>query len=183
MRKNLFSAIAVLTLTLLAISSGVSTDKTPSGVENTSKDKSEKKENWSYSDSEDKMEGTKQYFASSVSTNQVEFQFPYNGGSNLEIMVRNLSKKNEVLLQVSKGQFMTSFDGSSKAKVKFDSHTPESFSYNSAADGSHDVIFLNNSKTFLDKLKKSKKVMIELTFFNEGKTVFEFNTEGLKWDK
>lgn len=46
-----------------------------------------------------------------------------------------------------------------------------------------DVIFLNNSKKFINNLKKSKKVMIEATFFDAGSKVIEFDVEGLKWEK
>lgn len=142
-----------------------------------------KKENWNYSEGEDKMEGTKQFFASCISINEIEFEFPYNGGSSLSIIIRNLGNKNEALLTISKGQFMTSVVDSESFKVKFDDEKSTTFYFNSASDGSSDVVFITNSKSFLNKIKQSKKVMIEVPFFNEGSKVFEFNVEGLNWNK
>lgn len=37
-------------------------------------------------------------------------------------------------------------------------------------------------KTFIDKLKKSKKVKIQVRLANRGMKTFEFSTEGLEWD-
>jgi hypothetical protein len=138
---------------------------------------------WVYSEDIDKMEGTKQYFGIISSKNKIDFQFPYDGGSSFEITIRNLGKENEVLLSVSKGLFMISYDSSESIKVKFDDNESEYYTYNSPTDGSSDVIFIDNSKRFLKKLKSSKKVLIETTFYNEGNKVIEFDVEGLKWDK
>lgn len=192
MKKNLLSAFAIITFGIFAISSGGSTtdtsstdpqNETTATTEQTSKAESKEVENWEYSESVDKMEGTTRYFAMNTSTNQIDFDFPYNGGSNLNIVVRNMGKENEVLINISKGQFITSFSGSDKIKVKFDDNSPINYSYNSPSDGSMDVIFLNNSKDFLNKLKSSKEVMIECQFYDSGNKVFEFDTEGLEWDK
>lgn len=37
-------------------------------------------------------------------------------------------------------------------------------------------------KTFIDKLKKSKKVKIQVRLANRGMKTFEFSTEGFEWD-
>lgn len=189
MRKHLTSISAIMAFGLFAISSGGSTDtkstdsQNDTTTEQTNKSTPEKIENWEYSESEDKMEGTKRYFATSTSTNQIEFDFPYDGGSNLNIIIRNMGKENEAILTISKGQFISSYGGSDRIKVKFDDNAPIKYSFNSSSDGSSDVIFLNNSKDFINKLRSSKKVMIECEFYDSGNKVFEFNTEGLKWDK
>lgn len=154
-------------------------------VEQTSSDEIEEKKqsNWSYSEDEDKMEGTKQFFASTTSTNIIEFEFPYNGGSNLNIIIRNLGKENDAVLTISKGQFLTSFSDSQSFKVKFDDEKTSTFYFNSASDGSSDVVFISNSSKFISKIKKAKKVMIEIPFYDSGDKVFEFNVEGLEWNK
>jgi hypothetical protein len=182
LKSNLITAFAVGTFVIISLASGE--DKSNNEKSDTTEQSSEKKsENWNYSEDVDKMEGTKQFFASNTSTNEIEFEFPYDGGSTFDILVRNTGKENEVLLTVSKGQFMTSINGSETLKVKFDENKPENYSYNSASDASMDVIFLNNSKKFINNLKKSKKVMIEATFFDAGSKVIEFDVEGLKWEK
>jgi hypothetical protein len=183
--KNSISILSFILFIVFALASGENkssennkeNDSIQTSTENT------EKERWSYSEDEDKMEGRKQFYATNTSTNEVEFEFPYDGGSTFDIIIRNLGKRNEVLLTVSKGQFMTSIGSSDNVKVKFDDEKPVNYSYNSAADASSDVIFINNSQSFIAKLKTAKKVMIECTFFDAGRKIMEFDVEGLKWDK
>lgn len=182
MTKNLLTTIALGFFMIIAIGSGDENTEDKTGTTENATENA-KVENWKYSEDADKMEGTKQFYATNTSTNEIEFEFPYDGGSTFDILVRNLGKENEVVLTVSKGQFMTSIGGNEQLKVKFDDEKSVNFSYNSADDASMDVIFLNNSAKFLKKLKTAKKVMIECTFFNAGSKVIEFNVEGLKWDK
>lgn len=148
----------------------------------TDKEVSEKPaEIWKYSEEVDEMSGTKQLFASTTSTNQLEFDFPYSGGTTFQLTVRNLGKESEVVLTLDKGQFMGSM-GDDYCRVKFDEGEPEKFYYGSASDGSPDVIFFNSNSKFISKLKQSKKVMIEAPFFEAGRQVIYFETEGLKWE-
>lgn len=129
------------------------------------------------------MSGEKQCFASCSSTHPIDFPFPYKGGSSFNLYLRNLGKGNEVLLYVSKGQFLHSILGSQNCRVKFDDEPPLKFSYNSPADGSSNTIFLEKSDHFLKKLKTCKKVKIEAPFFQAGNKIIEFEAEGLVWDR
>ncbi len=47
--------------------------------------------------------------------------------------------------------------------------------------GSPNYIFLESAKKFISKLKKSKQVIIEIEFFQNGEKQIKFNTDGLKW--
>ena len=139
--------------------------------------------NWEYAEDEDKMTNEKRYFATCSSTNQLEFEFPYDGGSSFILTLRNMGKGNEIVLKVSKGQFMSSIMSSEYCRVKFDEGETVNYSFNSASDGSSDIIFFVNSNKFLTKLKTAKKLMIEAPFFNAGRQVINFDVEGLTWDK
>lgn len=143
----------------------------------------EVKSNWNYSTDEDKMSGDKRFFATTQSTNEIEFEFPYNGGSTFKLIVRNMGKGNEVLMTVSKGQFMTSIMSSEKCRIKFDDGKAMNFSFNSANDASMDVIFFNSTNKLITKLKIAKKVMIEAPFYDAGRQIIYFDVEGLNWDK
>jgi hypothetical protein len=181
LKGNLITALAIVSFVFISLASGE--DKTTNEKTSSEQNNDEKTAKWTYSENTDKMEGTKQYFASITSTNKIDFEFPYEGGSTFDIIVRNKGVENEVLLIVSKGQFMTSISGDETLKVKFDDNKPENYIYNSASDASMDVVFIDNSKKFIDNLKKSKKLMIEANFYNAGKKVIEFNIEGFKWEK
>lgn len=146
-------------------------------------EKEEPKSIWTYTEDEDEMSGQKRYFGTCVSTNQIEFEFPYNGGSTFNLIIRNMGQGNEVILQVSKGQFITSISSSESCRVKFDDEQPSKFTYNSASDGSSDVIFINNAKKFISRLKKAQKLMIEVQFYNAGNQIIYFDVAGLEWDK
>lgn len=186
--QHLFSAIVIGGFLFMAYGSGDEDKKTDATDEIVVSDTlsmqspTEKKVNWNYNEDQDKMEGTKQLFASCTSSNSIEFEFPYDGGSTFDILIRNLGKENEALITVSKGQFMTSIGDSESFKAKFDDEKPMNFTYASSSDGSSDVIFINNSSKFISKLKKAKKVMLEIVFYDAGKKIIEFDTEGLKWN-
>lgn len=141
--------------------------------------------NWGYGESEkDKMDNSSYHYSSCSSLNKVELKFPYNGGSTLDILLRNGFKKqgNEVILQIDKGQFMSSFDGDETIKIKFDDNPTKEYSYQNEGTGQSTTIFLNHSNSIIEKLKKSKRVIIEVDFFDNGSFQFEFNVEGLKWN-
>ena len=93
-----------------------------------------------------------------------------------------MGKKNEILVGVSKGQFMPSIMESETVRVKFDDEPPFNVTYNSAADASTDVIFLSSYNKLISKLKTAKKVMIEAPFFDAGRQIIYFDIEGLVWD-
>jgi hypothetical protein len=137
--------------------------------------------NWSYAEEKDPMTDKVRYFATCTSVNLVDFAFPYDGGSYLKILIRKMNGKDEVILTITKGQFINSYSGS--VKIKFDEEPVKSYSFNEASDGSSDVIFLNVSNGIIAKLKKAKKVKIQPEFYQAGQTVFQFDVEGLKWGK
>lgn len=135
---------------------------------------------WEYHSSVDKMRGTTASFASVESENQVQFDFPYNGGSRATITVRSRQEDGlSVMLRVSKGQF-TCFMGCTVA-VKFDDGKVQNFSATGTDSGDSAVLFIESEKRFVAALLKSKRTIIEAPFFQTGRRQFEFNTSGLTW--
>lgn len=140
----------------------------------------EKASNWDYSEDKDKMTDKSRYFARCDATNEFHFNFPYDGGSTLSILVRKMDGENEVMLEIDKGQF-NSADYSS-VSMKFDDGKIHQYEFSEAADGSSNYIFLEGSSSIIARLKKAEKVKIEAPFFQEGRQVAEFNVEGLEWN-
>jgi hypothetical protein len=151
-------------------------------VDEINQTQNEPKDPWSYREDLDPMTSTTDYFASVTSTNELDFEFPYNGGSTGTLTVRNVGEGNEVVLQISKGQFMMSF-GDKSLTVRFDDKPPMTVGYNGTSDGSSDTIFLNSSQNLINNLKTAKKMLIEVEFYNEGNQILEFDVEGFKWDR
>jgi len=146
-------------------------------------EKKEKKPNWTNEENEDKMSGEKRFYTYTTSTNEIEFDFPYQGGSSFTLLVRNMGKANEVALTVSKGQFMPSIMNERSVRVKFDDEKPFNYSYAGTSDGSATTIFIVNANQFINKLKKAKKLMIEAPFYDAGMQIIYFDVEGFKWNK
>lgn len=137
---------------------------------------------WKYTTEVDKMTSKKNYYAAIGSTNQLEFAAPYDGGSTAVITVRNQNKSNDVVLTISKGQFVCSTGDGCTIKVRFDSDPAISFQADGPSDGSSDVLFLKPVGKFIKNIKKAKKVIVQAEFYEEGLKEMEFSPDGLKWD-
>lgn len=137
---------------------------------------------WRYSEDTDQIRNTKSYRAMLFSENSVDFDFPYNGGSILGMALRKSAKYgDDIFFTISKGQFSCGYDGC-HAIIKFDDGKPQKISLVEAADGDMTTLFLSGKAGNLAaKIKKSKTMMIELSFFQEGSRQFLFQTEGLQW--
>ena len=177
----LFPVILFWVIILLIPSDDKKNNKSTEKVENSI----QTIQNWEYGESDkDKLDNTTYKYSSCSSKNKVELKFPYSGGSTVEIFLRNGFKKNgnEVILEVDKGQFMSSYDGNKKIRMKFDENPPTEYSFLNEGTGQSTTIFLDHSNSIIEKLKKSKKLIIEVEFYNNGTSQFEFDVDGLKWD-
>jgi hypothetical protein len=94
------------------------------------------------------MTDKKSYFAECSSLNVVNFDFPYEGGSTLSIVVRKSPKfGRSVYLRISSGQFNVGIDGCT-IRVRADGKRLKSFGCSEAADGSTDVIFIDTPSLY-----------------------------------
>lgn len=139
---------------------------------------------WDYSTETDEMNDSKSRFASLVSDNFIEFDFPYNGGSTMRLTVRYMKKYGtDVILRISSGQFLCSeYQGTNFVRVRFDNGAAMKFRTLEPADGSSDQLFLNNAKKFISLAEKAKTIKIEAPFYQEGNRVFTFSVDKpLEW--
>lgn len=140
-----------------------------------------KKEDWKYTSSIDKMTNDSIKYAYVTSNNYEEFKFPYNGGSYMNLWIRKKDGRNDVYFQISNGQFLTSYDNSEYIRVSFDDSKPVTYYFSSAADGSADIIFVNNVSAFLKRLKTAKLIKVDFPMYQEGRPVFYFSVSNLNW--
>ncbi|MFK5862551.1 hypothetical protein Q4209_05745, partial [Acinetobacter baumannii] len=101
-------------------------------------------------------------------------------------MSRVLSFKslcNKAILNITKGQFIcSSFDGC-KVNFKFDSGKIQTVTMVGSDTHDTDILFVESEKTtkmLIQKLKASKKLIIEPSFFQEGTKQFTFDIEGFQ---
>ena len=140
--------------------------------------------NWEYDESEDEMRGETSYFASNESINTVELQFPYQGGTRLNILLRDNAKHGkDIMFIVNKGQIFCGYQDC-HVNIKFDDGEVQRYETTEAEAGSSEVLFLtNNIGGFVKKLKSSKTVTVEVNFYNHGAEQFKFDVYGLEWSR
>jgi hypothetical protein len=135
---------------------------------------------WQYDSSIDKMTSKTSKFATITSNESLDLDFPYDGVNFGYLIIRKMNDRLGILIRVDKGQISGGYENN-YIKVRFDDETPITFSYSEPADNSSDLIFIENKTKFLSKLKKSKKTLIEIPFYQNGNQILEFNTQNLEW--
>lgn len=141
------------------------------------------KNEWNYDEKTDEMTDTKKYFASLVSENSIELEFPY-GECMADLTIRNTKKGgNEVMIMVSSGQiFGNEFDGANFIEVRFDKNPVKKYMFSESESLNSNVIFINNSKDFIENCKKAKDIKIKIPMFQEGRPLFTFHVDKtLSW--
>lgn len=138
--------------------------------------------NWVYHTTKDEMRGTEVKFATIVSANSVNFDFPYDGGSKLILTLRKNGNKTDVMIKVSKGQILCAVRGC-EASFKFDSGNIQQIKMSKPDDYASDVLFIVSDETkskIINLLKVSNKLIIEVPFYREGKKQFTFDVNNLE---
>jgi hypothetical protein len=138
---------------------------------------------WTYSTDEDRVRGATTYYATTTSTNTIAQAPPYEAATSMTLTVRKSPADGmNVMFRVSSGQLMcVSFDTCS-ATVRFDDGPAQTLSFIGAADNSSEVMFVQSAGSFIAKLKKAKRLIVEKTMFQAGSPQFEFDVSGLKWE-
>ncbi|MGV2904635.1 hypothetical protein [Achromobacter sp. AGC25] len=137
---------------------------------------------WRYSSTEDAMRGSTEKIAELKSNNRVSLQFPYQGGSDLTIVLRHSQRLGglSAMVQLSKGQLLCEFRGCNLV-VKFDDEPIMHLWAHAASGGHRNTIFLQDESPFLARLRSAKKVIIEVDIWKHGPTQFTFQATGLDW--
>ena len=145
---------------------------------------------WTVTYNNDEMRNTAQKFLQTQSDNDAEFDFPYNGGSKMVIILRSKKvelkqgqkvedlKPTEAILAISKGQFSCNSFNDCHVSVKFDNEKIQKYSMSEAANGKSDLIFFDQSSSFIKNIQAHKKLIIEADFFQAGAKQFKFDLEG-----
>lgn len=137
------------------------------------------KTDWNFSEDKDEMTGSITKFAMNASSELLFFDSPYDGGSTLTMTVRKRRGNTDVMLQISSGQFLTN---DQICRLKFDDGKPITVSISEPSDYSSDVVFLGSAGLIISKLKKAEKLLVEISFYDEGSRQVHYNVKGFKWD-
>lgn len=141
-------------------------------------------EQWHYEQSDDKMSKGSIYHAIVMSTNSVDFDFPYSGRQYAALELRTHPRfGKDIIFRIEKGQVLcSSYDGCT-VLVRFDDQTAVKYSANTAADHSTEVLFINNYSRFVQNMLKAKTVRIAAEIYQQGSPVFEFDVSHFDQNK
>jgi len=143
---------------------------------------------WSYGSASDPMvtNGVNR-FASIMSTNSVNFGFPYSGDQSAILHIRKNAEGGgyDVFITIDKGQLLSGDQGDITVKVDNDPamHLPAS----SPNDNSTTALFIDSSPAFfppfLARLEHAKTLKVQVTAYQNGNPVFVFNVSGFDLKK
>lgn len=137
---------------------------------------------WTVSHSTDAMADGGVTNACAESVNDVAQSFPYKTAPMLLCLRKHPRYGQDVTIRLlGGGQFLcTSYDGCT-VRVRFDDGAAQAFSAAEPADHSSDVLFISNDARFIAALKRSKRVTIEASLFQQGAPSAAFENTGLDW--
>jgi len=138
---------------------------------------------WVYAEDTNKMTSEKNYYAFYSPSTKIYLPAPNGGGSYPAIQLFYGDGVNYVYIYISKGQFIES-SSSFKVRMRFDEEQSEYYTFHSSSDGRKDLIAANLSTAnkIIAKLKKAKRLRVEVNFYKDNGEVLEFNIADLKWD-
>ncbi|WP_404655964.1 hypothetical protein [Raoultella ornithinolytica] len=132
---------------------------------------------WKHDVTEDKMGRGSDEVASVVSSNTLSLQPPYDGKQNATFSLRSLrGENNEFVVAIEKGQIICEQDGCGLL-VRVDGEKAFRLTGAHPKDGSSDMVVGSINAEDLRKIKKSKSILIELTIYQNGEHVLEFDSK------
>ncbi|MDM1764573.1 MULTISPECIES: hypothetical protein [unclassified Acinetobacter] len=129
--------------------------------------------------SKDEMRNTESKWLALRSENNADLDFPYDGNNKLQLDILD-SKTNDprIFLTIDKGQYACEEYGCFSA-VKF-GNSPIQYltfkEYDTQGGDGTILIFSENSKVFLENIRRFNSIIIELPFYSNGTRQFKFDT-------
>ena len=130
------------------------------------------KESWNYGQNTDKMTGKITQWACLDSADELQFGFPYNGGSTGTICVRK-GRRLDAYFKIGKGQVLCGVEGC-EARLKVNGGEPFTVSGSESADGDPRFLFFDSYPRILAIAKKAKQIKVEVLYYQEGRQVLTF---------
>ncbi len=131
---------------------------------------------WTYENT-----GRTVYKASINSTNLIQFEYPYTGGSTATLSIREKDGSTQAYIDVSNGQFNRSFQNGT-ARIRFDGKSPVTYSLLAAANGRANIIFFDEVRQLINQIKASKSMSVDVRFDGQPARLIEFRTANLRWN-
>lgn len=134
-------------------------------------------EAWEYETMELPMGGFMK-FATILSANTLEFDFPYSGPQRGALTLREQNGEVETILQIEKGQIQCNSYSPCQVLVRLNEESAQQYEAFGPSDNSSTSVFIN-SKKLPDQIAQAQRVRIQISVFQQGEPVLEFNNPGL----
>jgi hypothetical protein len=140
---------------------------------------------WQYEALRDDMTSRTYYTAKIYANDFLKLKEPY-GESCAWLALQSDSNITHLSFHIGAGQIIAAHNPEGGyIRVRFDDDDPQSYFIKGYSDGSSDAVRIWNTslkrQMFLDRLKKSKTMILEVLFYDNGYQQMHFNTEGLIW--
>lgn len=134
---------------------------------------------WAYETTSDRMGRGNSQIASVESKDPVALEWPHNKRQRATLYLRRHSTgRLDAFLVVDPSQFDCSISGC-YVTLKFDAGKATRWGASPADNGRSEAIFFNDPGTLLQRLRKSKVLLLEAAFFRQGRHIMEFSVGGL----
>ena len=100
------------------------------------------------------------------------------------LTLRETGNQKDVIVTISKGQILCGIRGCDLS-FKFNDGAVQSITMSEPDNHSSEALFVMYDKTetnIINQLKDSKKLVIEVPFYQEGRKQFTFDVGGLEWN-
>lgn len=131
------------------------------------------KESWTYDQNADQMTGKITKWACLDSADQLQFDFPYQGGSTGSICLRKKGEGFDAYFKIDKGQLICDIEGC-QVRLKVNGGDPVTMSGSPSNDGDSRFIFFDSYARILAIAKKAKEIRLEALYYQEGRQVLRF---------
>jgi hypothetical protein len=130
------------------------------------------KESWNYGQTTDQMTGKVTQWACLDSEDQLQFGFPYEGGTTGTICLRK-GRQLDAYFKIDKGQIVCGVEGC-EASLKVDGAEPITLSGSESSDGDPKFVFFDSYSHVLAIAKKAKQIKVEALYYQEGRQTLTF---------
>lgn len=161
-------------------SSTITSNNKPDNTISASAAPEEQKTAWIYSTEKDDMRGIVTKTARVES--EVAYDGDFGGSDTTSLIIRKIGNRLDVLISNPKLQFMCSSFTDTYVSVKFDDSPIRRFSCVDPETNNYGVAFINSEASFVQEIKKSKRVIIESQVYQKGPVQQTFNVSGLDWN-
>jgi hypothetical protein len=136
---------------------------------------------WHYTAERDEMTDKLNRTAVLQSSNKVDLSFPYGSGTKGHLQIQQQGDDEaHVLFWIDNGQLVCGIGGC-QVELRFDGGEVEKITALPPKGYGSDGLFLEPEAELIQRLIKTKHLLLRAFFYQDGDKVFQFSPQGLKW--